>query len=334
MAKRTPAQYLIITLKGISMGAADVIPGVSGGTIAFISGIYEELLGTIAGIKFGLLKIWKKEGFKAMWKQGNFSFLFSLLLGIGISIVSLAATITHLMTTYPIQVWSFFFGLVLASIWLVGKTIDKWSLTNIIGLAAGTVGAYYITILSPTQGTENLVYIFFCAVLAICAMILPGISGSFVLLLLGAYSTVLGSIPTFITALKDGNWEVVSDRGILLGVFATGCIIGLIAFSKLLTWLYKKAEMLTIAILTGFLVGSLNKIWPWKETVEVFIKHKGEPNEEIVPLVERNVWPGTYEELYSKPHELVTAIPLMLFGLGLILVLEWIGNRMKAKRSR
>ncbi len=325
--------FIGLSLRGLAMGAADVVPGVSGGTIAFITGIYEELLETISGFNLDLLKTWKKEGFKAFWMKSNASFLVALFLGIGISIVSLSKLISWLLLEHPIPLWSFFFGLILASIWLVGKTIKKWNAQTIIGLLAGTIGAYLITISTPADQTESLIYIFFCGMLAICAMILPGISGSFILLLLGAYQTILGGITGLTSALKEGNWDLVTENGVLIGVFMIGCLIGLISFAKLLNWLFKKAHDLTIAILTGFLVGSLNKIWPWKETKEFFVKHEGTPEEEIIPLVESNISPGKFTEITGGDNFLLYAILLSCAGLALIIILERFGARNTSEKS-
>lgn len=319
-----------VGLRGIAMGAADVIPGVSGGTIAFITGIYEELLETISNLNLGLLKTWKKEGFKAMWKAGNFGFLFALFSGIIISIASLSILIKNLLETYPIQVWGFFFGLIIASVWLVGKTVNQWNVKTIAGVIGGSMAAYFITVMGPSEESHNLFYIFICGAIAVCAMILPGISGSFILLLLGAYETVLGAVSETIKSLKDGNFEMVMSNGLTLLVFIAGCIIGLITFSKLLNWLFKKAHDLTIAILTGFLIGSLNKIWPWKRTLEYFTK----PDGEIVPLVQENVGPATYSEHMisigenSEAHLWMTIV-LAVFGFAFILALEFFVKRAK-----
>lgn len=311
-----------IFLRGLAMGAADVVPGVSGGTIAFITGIYEELLATISGLRIGLLKVWKNEGFKAFWEKGNFSFLVSLLAGIAVSIISFAKLISWLLNDYPVLVWSFFFGLVLASIWLVGKTIPKWNLGNVLGILSGTALAWWITISTPVAGSENLGYIFLCGCLAICAMILPGISGSFILVLLGAYLTILSSLTEAMSALKAGETNQFLSHALLIVVFMAGCLVGLLSFSRALSWLFKKAHALTIAILTGFLIGSLNKIWPWKQVLETaVIKNK------VVPVSERNVLPGTYQELTGSSADFWLCILLASIGLALILILEKAGKR-------
>jgi putative membrane protein len=327
MTKKNKKSPFGIVLRGLAMGAADVVPGVSGGTIAFITGIYEELLETISNLNFGLLKTWKNDGFKAMWTAGNFNFLLALFTGILISIASLAIFIEFLLATYPIQLWAFFFGLILASIWLVGRTVEKWNLKNVLGLIGGTLLAYYITTMAPSAESSNLLYILLCGSIAICAMILPGISGSFILILLGAYTIVLGAVSGILKAIKASDWTAVMDNGAIIAVFAAGCLIGLISFAKLLNWLFKKSQNLIIAILTGFLIGSLNKIWPWKETISYFVKHKGEVNEELVPLVQKNISPAQYNELMQEPSHIAAAIVFALLGLTLIVAIDQLGKR-------
>ena len=252
--ERSFKDYIVITLKGMAMGAADVVPGVSGGTIAFISGIYEELLGSIASINFRLLKKLKEEGIPSVWKAVNGNFLFALFLGVGISIISLEKGLKWMLENQPILLWSFFFGLILASILYIGKQITKWDIVNIIVLIFGASLAFYITTLNPLV-TENSssAFMFLAGAIAICAMILPGISGAFILVLLGAYKPVLDAV---------NNRDVVT-----IGLVALGAIVGLLSFSKLLKWMFAKFKNATLAVLTGFIIGSLNKIWPWKETL-------------------------------------------------------------------
>ena len=189
--------YLLILLKGIAMGAADVVPGVSGGTIAFISGIYQELIDSINGINLSILKTLKKEGIKAAWKQANASFLLSLLVGIAISVLTFSKIITHLLATKPIMVWSFFFGLIIASILLIWKQITNWKVVSIVALIAGIIITYFITIARPVSSPESYPYLFLSGFIAIIAMILPGISGAFILLLMGSYETVIGTVNNF-----------------------------------------------------------------------------------------------------------------------------------------
>jgi putative membrane protein len=298
--QRSIKDYLFLSLKGIAMGAADVVPGVSGGTIAFITGIYEELLNTINSVNLEALKKLKSDGLNAFWKHINGNFIVVLFLGIGISIASLAKLITYLMANQAILLWAFFFGLILSSIYLVGKKVPKWDLPKIAGLIIGTVGAFYITLLPPMENPTALWYVFISGAIAICAMILPGISGSFILLLLGSYELIL-------TSIKDLKLTIIT-------VFASGCIVGLISFSKLLSWMFKKYHDLTIAILTGFLIGSLNKIWPWKETISTRLNSHGK----TVPFIQNNILPSEF----NGDNQLIFAIIMAIVGLGLILALE------------
>ena len=288
------------------MGAADVVPGVSGGTIAFISGIYEELIDSISKVNLKTLKLWKQEGFLSMWRELNANFLVSLLIGIGLSIVSLAKLIRHLLENQPILIWSFFFGLVLASIIYVAKQITRWNLGAIILLLAGTFVAYFITTLSPQTTNASYPYVFMSGALAICAMILPGISGSFILLLLGMYKPVLDAIH-----FRDFS---------LLATLMLGAIVGLLSFSRLLKWLFDHYENLTLALLTGFIVGSLNKIWPWKEVLasEIF-------NGKLKVLEEKSVLPFSYE----GDHQLGLALLLAAAGFLFILFLERMAKKKK-----
>lgn len=306
---RTKKSFLGITFRGLAMGAADVVPGVSGGTIAFITGIYEELIDTISGVNLSLLKTLKNEGLKSFWKQLNGNFLVALFLGIGISIVSLAKVISYLLETHPILVWSFFFGLVLASIHLVGKQVKKWNVATVIAFLVGTAIAFWITILPPMQQADASWYIFISGAIAICAMILPGISGSFILLLLGSYQTILNAVKEF------------DITKVLL--FAGGCVVGLLSFSHLLKWMFKKFEGITIAVLSGFLLGSLNKLWPWKETILTYTNSHGK----IIPLEQKNISPTKFESLTGNNSQLMLAVLLCIVGIALILILEKFGNK-------
>lgn len=286
------------------MGAADVVPGVSGGTIAFITGIYQELIGTISGVNFSLLKTWKQKGFAAMWKQLNGSFILALFLGILISIFSVMRLTNYLLEAHPVLIWSFFFGLILASIWFVAKQIPKWNFKIVLALIIGAALAFYIISLPPLGATNNNYFLFMAGAIAICAMILPGISGAFILVLLGAYKTVT-------EAAHDFDFKT-------LGIVAIGAVFGLLAFSRILKWLFDHYINITLAVLTGFIAGSLNKIWPWKKVLET-----AEFGEKIVVLREASVLPGNFE---GDP-QLVPAVILMLTGFLLILILERIATQ-------
>jgi putative membrane protein len=297
---RTIKDYVVIGLKGMAMGAADVVPGVSGGTIAFISGIYEELLTSISSVNLSLLKTLKSDGIKAGWKQVNGSFLLSLFVGIFVSIISLAKAIKWMLENEPVLLWSFFFGLVLASVIYIAKQITKWKALTFVLLVIGAGVAYYITTLNPMM-TENSspLFLFLAAALAICAMILPGISGAFILVLLGAYKPVLAAL---------NNKDVTS-----VAIVFAGAIAGLLSFSRVLKWLFTNYKNYTLAVLTGFIIGSLNKIWPWKETLSWRTNSHGVE----VPFNQQSVSPFNVED-----NHLLMASVLAVVGFGLILLLE------------
>ena len=308
MQQRKFIEYIVISLKGMAMGAADVVPGVSGGTIAFISGIYEELLTSISSINFSTLKLFKTGGVKAVWKAINGSFLLALGIGIFTSIVSLAKLISWLLENKPIMVWSFFFGLVLASILYIGKQITRWSALTVILFILGALIAFYITTLEPLiSENSSPLFMFLAGALAICAMILPGISGSFILVLLGAYKPVLD-------AIHNRDFKIIA-------VLGTGAVIGLLSFSKVLKWLFSHYKNFTLAVLTGFILGSLNKIWPWKEVLTWRINSHGEK----VPFNEQSISPFSYD---GDP-QLVSAIALAVVGFAVIILLEKLANLSK-----
>lgn len=304
--KRSVKDYLVISLKGIAMGAADVVPGVSGGTIAFIVGIYEELLESIKSINISSLKLLFTGKIGAFWKAINGNFLFTLVAGIAISIFSLARVITYLLDTHPILVWAFFFGLVLASTWIVSKDIKKWNWKIILCFIVGAVVAFFIMVATPAETPNSLWFIFLCGAIAICAMILPGISGSFILVLLGKYSYIMESVK---------NLDLI-----IIIVFMIGAIIGITSFSRLLSYTLRNFYDVTVAILAGFMLGSLNKVWPWKETTETFIDSHGI----VKPLTEVNIWPNTL---------IWESIGLAIAGFAIVYFLEKLSNKEKEEKA-
>ena len=322
MSSRNIIQYLIITAKGLAMGAADVVPGVSGGTIAFISGIYEELIETIHKLDIGFLSTWKEDGFFKAWKDYNIGFLVALFSGIGISILSLAKVITWLLSNHPIMVWSFFFGLVLASIIYVGRQINKWGIKAIGATIIATGLSYAITLARPIEDINSTWFLFLAGFIAIIAMILPGISGAFILLLLGAYKSIMATINQFRDGILSLDWELFSSAFFKISIFAMGAIFGLKVFSRALNWLFKNHKDLILATLTGFMIGALNKIWPWKQVLEYRMNHSGE----TVPFIEKSVFPGRYA---GEPL-IWYALLLMLFGFLSIFILEKIANKKKS----
>ena len=244
----------MLSVKGMCMGAADVVPGVSGGTIAFITGIYDELINSIKSINAASLKMFFTGKWGEFWKMINGKFLLFLLAGIGISVFSLAKIITWLLVVYPVLVWSFFFGLVLASTWFVGKDVKERNWKTGLGFLLGAALAFYITVATPAETPSHFLFIFLCGAIAICAMILPGISGSFILVLLGKYFFIMEAVKTL--DLK------------VIAVFGIGACVGITSFSRLLSYALSHMRNITLAVLSGFMLGSLNKVWPWKETIE------------------------------------------------------------------
>ena len=298
--KRQLKDYGLLLLKGMGMGAADVVPGVSGGTIAFISGIYGELIDSIKSINASSLKLLLTGKIASFWKAINANFLLAIVTGIAISIFSLAKLITWLLVNEPVLVWSFFFGLILASTIFVARDIHKWDWKTYVSIIVGIVIAFYITIATPAETPTHLWFIFLCGAIAICAMILPGISGSFILVLLGKYFYIMEAVKTF-------NIPIMV-------VFICGAAIGIISFSRVLSFALHRFHDVTIAVLAGFMLGSLNKVWPWKETIETYVDSHGV----IKPLVESNIFPN---------QQIGPAIALMVFGFLLVCVLENISKR-------
>lgn len=277
------------------MGAADVIPGVSGGTIAFLMGIYGELIDSIKSVDAEAFKLLFKGKIGAFWKHINGTFLASLFAGILISVFSLAKLMKYLLEFHPVPLWSFFFGLILASAIYILKGLDKWSLPNVASLLVGAAIAAFICLASPAQTPDALWFVFLSGAIAICAMILPGISGSFILLLMGKYAFIMGAVSTFDIPV--------------LAVFALGAGIGIVCFSHFLSWLLKKFYMLTIALLSGFMLGSLLKVWPWK-----------------VPGAQEGfdypALPGTFEQVSGADPQLLLSVVFMVLGLSVVLLIE------------
>ncbi len=299
---------VLLFLRGIGMGAADVIPGVSGGTIAFITGIYKKLVDSIKSINFGFIKLLLQKKPVAAWKHINGNFLAAVFSGVLVSVFSLAKLISWLLEYHRILVWAFFFGLIIASAIYIGRKIDKWNIYTVIFILAGAVIAFYITLATPATTPETLYHVFFSGSIAVCAMILPGISGSFILLLLGKYEYVLN-------AVRDLNTEIIA-------IFAAGCIVGLIIFSNIVSWLLKKYYDYTIAILAGLMIGSLNKLWPWKKVLKTRLNIHGEE----VPLLEKNILPGQFQQIYDTGPMILPVLALMITGFILIFLINYLAT--------
>lgn len=292
------------------MGAADIVPGVSGGSIALIAGIYQELLDSINSFSLENLKLLTKGEVKGFYKAVNGSFLLSLLLGILTSIFLLSRLITYLMSDHPIPLWSFFTGLILVSAFIILKEIKRWHLGVILAVLIGTAIAWWVTNLPPTTTPDALWFTFVSGAIAICAMILPGISGSFILLIMGQYEGIL---------------QAVTDRNFLkLFVFALGCIVGILAFSRVVSWLLRKHHSATIGLLSGFMLGSVNELWPWKIVTAWRTSTSGEEE----PFLTENILPGSYLELVGEQPQILAAILAFVFGIGLVLFIEWLAAKL------
>jgi len=308
---RTFKDNLLLFAKGLAMGGADVVPGVSGGTVAFISGIYEELIDSIKAVNIDSLKVLLKGEFKEFWVQINGNFLIVLFTGIAISLKSLATLMTYLMEHNPIQLWSFFLGLILISSIVILRQIKKWSVGVALAGIIGIIASYYLTSLAPAQTNDSYLMIFLSGALAICAMILPGISGAFILLIIGKYQLVVGAL---------GNL----DLGII-AVFIAGAAFGILLFVRLISWLLNSYHNYAIAVLAGFMMGSLNKIWPWKQDLAFDINRHGEQ----FATVQKNITPNQYLEITGNSPHIMHAILFMAVGFFIVVVIEKIALSLK-----
>lgn len=252
--KQRIRDYTSWTFKGIAMGAANVIPGVSGGTIALITGIFERLIDAIKSFNLKALQLLLKGKFKDFAKHVDLVFLIFVFLGIGIAIISIARIFEFLFENYPVHIWSFFFGLVLASVYFVGRKITHWNGAVVVNFIIGTAAAIAISVLSPASENSSIVYVMLCGVVAACSMILPGLSGSFVLILMGNYQLIM------IQAVNDLNMQILIPTVI-------GAVVGVLVFSYILSWVFKRFRNQTIALLSGFILGSLGILWPWKNLI-------------------------------------------------------------------
>lgn len=305
---RNPAQYLGVILKGVAMGAADVIPGVSGGTMAFILGIYEELINSIKEIA-SVNTIKEVFKFRILKLINDLPWMFLATLGFGIllSIFSLAKILKWILENHPSLIWAFFFGLVLASIFTVMKRIKKWGTAPVIGMILGAVGAYFLVGMLPSQTPETWWFVVISGAIAICAMILPGISGSFILLLMGKYQYILGA--------------VTKHDFLTLFWFACGAAVGIVTFAQFLSWLFRHFHDITVAILIGFMAGSLRKIWPWKDVLSTYIDRHGK----VKALEEANIIPDSFDSM------VIYAILLAIAGFIIVFILESLANRIEKK---
>lgn len=315
---------LFTSIKGVAMGIAEVIPGVSGGTIAFITGIYEKLIDTIKSFGPGLLTDFREGGFQKVWTTINGNFLTALLLGMALGVGVGVFVVVHLLENFPELLWSFFFGLIIASAIYIGREVKNWDISRIFLLVTGITIAYYITIAAPAEGSESLVMVFISGAIAISALMLPGISGSFMLLLMGMYTYIIPTLKTSIKTLDPESLMVV-------GVFALGCAVGLFSFSRLLSLLLHKYHQSTMAMLTGFMIGSLNKIWPWRIPVSGLTEEgtfiNWQPGISLDKIIsESNVLPSAYAEVMGNPYT-IPAIFLIIIGFLLVFAMDFLSKK-------
>ena len=302
---RSFPDYIALSVKGFCMGASDVVPGVSGGTMAFILGIYEELIDAIKSFDLKSLQFLVTLKFRPLLDRISWQFLLAVGIGIFTAIFTLSKLLSWLLQNRPVFIWSFFLGLILASVLSVSRRVEAWRILTWLFLVGGTLGSYFLVGLVPVATPNDYWFLFLCGAVAICAMILPGISGSYILVLLGKYQYVL---------------DAVNHRDFLvLGLVAAGACVGIIAFSRILGWLLRNHHDLMVATLTGLMIGSLRKVWPWKETLESVVDSHGQ----MVPLVQSNILPGQWN------GEVLAALSLMVAGLLAVLFLDRLGNRIK-----
>lgn len=302
-------KYGLNYLKGMAMGAADIVPGVSGGSIALIAGIYQELLDSINAFNLDNLRLLKSFQIKEFYARLNGNFLLSLVLGIMTSIFALSRVITYLMEEHPIPLWSFFSGLILVSAFLILKETKKWNFVIVVSIAIGTAFAWWVTNLPPTTTPDAPWFTFVAGAIAICAMILPGISGSFILLILGQYERIL---------------QAVLEKDIFtLVLFATGCLVGILSFSRVVAFLLRRFHAATIGLLSGFMLGSVNELWPWKLVTSWRTSSSGKE----VPFLTENILPGDYLAQVGLDPQLGWAIGAFFFGIGLVLFIEWLASK-------
>lgn len=298
---RSVRSSLLLMAKGMCMGAADTIPGVSGGTIALITGIYEDLLAAIKSANIRMAAALLRLDLKTALSELHLRFLLPLFFGIALAVLSLARLMNHLITHHPVPTWSLFFGLIAASVWVVGRQVAKWEIPTAAAFAAGAAGAFVLVGLVPVTTPEDLWFVFASGVMAICAMILPGISGAFILLILGKYEFIIATLEN----------PLIARNMLILAVFLSGCAVGLAGFSRFLKMLLQKYHAVTLAFLAGLMLGSMRKIWPWKETLETAVIHG-----KLRILKERNVIPDAFDA------DVMAALALVVLGFLVVVVLE------------
>lgn len=319
--------YIMVAVKGACMGAADVIPGVSGGTIAFITGIYDQLIESINSINGTALKLFFSGKFKEFWKHINGSFLVSLFCGILVSVLSLAGLMQYLLEHHPIQTWAFFFGLIVASSIFILRGIQGWNMKSAMFPVLGVVLGIVVCTLSPTQTPDALWFIFLSGAIAICAMILPGISGSFILLILGKYKYIMDAI----TGLTTG--AAVGESLVILCVFAVGAVCGILAFSRLLHWLLARFNKETLMVLAGFIIGSLVKVWPWSNMEAIVISQFPEIADMAAATQQAIPAEVLADYIPQVDMQIGSAVLFALIGFFLVTGIEILGKAMKRRQT-
>ncbi len=307
-------KLISLFLKGIGMGAANVIPGVSGGTIALITGIFERLINSIKSVDHISIKYLFTGKIKLLWERLDMNFLIAVFAGIAAGIISIARIFGYFLDHYPVYIMSFFFGLILASVFFVGKSVSKWNFSIILFFILGAAIAISLTLLKPAQENSALIYLILSGAVATCSMILPGLSGSFVLILMGNYQLVM------IDAVNHLNIAILAP--VILGG-----VLGLILFSKLLSWVFNKFRNHTISMLTGFILGSLGIIWPWKNIVPATDSAGNILLKDSQPIVEGYQW-----FLPQFSNQLIIAVALMFAGIAIIWLTETIAQNIKEKK--
>ncbi len=304
------ASAIVIFLKGMFMGAADVVPGISGGTIALITGVYQNFILSLSKIlKAQSLRLILGLKLKEFFYHLNGPFFFPLVIGILTSIFLFAHIVSYVYIHFPIMLWSFFLGLVLAATFLLIFQVKKWNLKTILFLVLGIISAWLATGGVPLAQTHSLASIFVAGLIAVSAMLLPGISGSFLLILLGKYQVIL-------EATKNLDWVIIFT-------FGAGCIVSLVIFSKLLSWLIKNYWDTSLSLLVGFLIGSMHKLWPWRETLTTYVSSSGEDK----PLLQRNISPWLYQEINAMDSQFIWALLFAFLGIAIIVLLEFLKRR-------
>ncbi len=333
---RKPLDYLLLTLKGLAMGAANKVPGVSGGVVAFVAGFYEEFIYSLQRINGRSLKLFFGGRWKSFFKYINGKFLFAIILGMLISFFSVSKLLDYLISLYPIYVWSAFFGMIIGSIYAISKHFKNWTLQAILFLITGALIGLYISFMNPMTENDNLFFVFLCGIISVSGMTLPGLSGSFILIILGNYVLLLvDSVNALFDTFKNiftGDFSFIHNPERIrmlqvLGVFTTGSVVGMVGFSHIINYLLKHYKTAVIGIITGFIVGSLGVIWPWKNTLYKMTESGGF----ILDANQQKIITQYTHYIPEWNTQTAIAITYILLGIFLIISLEWYAHKNKAQ---